>query len=60
MIEENENRLVPTLTVLEKLKHHNKEKAELYEPYYLSLGVTHSALITRNGDLYTGGSKLEG
>jgi hypothetical protein len=60
MIEENENRLTPSLTLLENLKHHNKDRIEAYEPYYLSLGVTHSAIITRNGELFTGGSKLDG
>lgn len=26
----------------------------------MSLGVSHSAVLTRNGDLYTGGSKIDG
>lgn len=30
------------------------------EPCYLSLGVTNTAVITRNGDLFTAGSKLDG
>jgi alpha-tubulin suppressor-like RCC1 family protein len=63
MIEENENKLVPTLTLLEGLQQHFSDKGKVLdgvEPCYLSLGVTHSAIITRNGDLYTGGSKLDG
>jgi hypothetical protein len=36
------------------------ERAEGLEPCHLSLGVTHSAVITRNGDLFTAGSKLDG
>jgi len=31
-----------------------------YEPCSLSLGATHSAVILRNGELYTGGSKIDG
>lgn len=38
----------------------DKIKAEGLEPIYLSLGVTHSAVVTRSGDLYTAGSKLDG
>jgi|LauGreDrversion4_2_1035121.scaffolds.fasta_scaffold239832_2 alpha-tubulin suppressor-like RCC1 family protein len=56
MSEENENRLVPSLTLIEKLQLQSDD----YEPYQLALGVTHSALITRNGDLFTAGSKLDG
>jgi alpha-tubulin suppressor-like RCC1 family protein len=57
MTDENENKFVPSLTKLEKLQ---KNDENLYEPYILSLGVTHSAVITRNGELFTGGSKLDG
>ena len=57
MIDENENKFVPCLTMLEKLQ---KNEETSYEPYFLSLGVTHSAVITRNGELFTGGSKLDG
>ena len=34
--------------------------AEALEPYTVSLGVTHSAVITRSGELFTSGSKLDG
>eukprot|EP00347_Sterkiella_histriomuscorum_P016506 403352920 len=65
MIEENENQLLPTLTILEQAKMKNYErgdqlKLEGLEPCYLSLGVTHTAIVTRSGELYTGGSMLDG
>ena len=65
MIEDNENKLVPSLTILEQAKIHQQEKgnqfqAEGFEPYFVSLGVTHSAVITRSGELFTGGSKVDG
>ena len=64
MIEDNENRLAPTLTLLDRVRKveasKSREASEAYEPFYLSLGVTHSAIITRSGDLFTGGSKLDG
>lgn len=56
MIEENENKLLPSLTLIDKLQMQSDD----YEPYFVSLGVTHSAVITRNGELFTGGSKLDG
>ena len=34
--------------------------AESLEPYSVSLGVTHSAVITRSGEIFTAGSKLDG
>jgi len=63
MIEDNENRVLPSLTILEQAKEHFQEKegtGELYEPFSLSLGVTHSAIVTRGGDLITCGSKMDG
>ncbi|CDW87540.1 kinesin motor domain containing protein [Stylonychia lemnae] len=65
MIDDNENQLLPTQTILESAKQNflNKGdhiKAEGLEPCSLSLGVTHSAVITRSGDLFTAGSKLDG
>jgi alpha-tubulin suppressor-like RCC1 family protein len=63
MVEDSENQNKPTLTILEQVKLNalkNHELAEAYEPYCVSLGVTHSAVITRNGNLYTGGSKVDG
>ena len=59
MIEDGENRSVPSLTLLENLKI-NSGNREHYEPFHVSLGVTHSAIVTRNGELYTSGSKLDG
>ena len=59
MIEDAENRSIPSLTLLENLKR-NSADSEQYEPFHISLGVTHSAVVTRNGELYTSGSKLEG
>ena len=38
----------------------NQAGAECLEPFYVSLGVTHTAVITRSGELFTGGSKLDG
>jgi alpha-tubulin suppressor-like RCC1 family protein len=52
MTEDNQNRYLPSLTMMEKIK-----EEEQVEPCYLSLGVTHSAVITRKGELYTAGSK---
>lgn len=64
LIDENENRFIPTLTLLEKLKDAAQTNTpitgEAYEPVYVSLGVTHSAVITRSGEVFTGGSKLDG
>lgn len=58
MIEDAENRSTPALTLLENLK--RNADSEHFEPFHVSLGVTHSAVVTRNGELYTAGSKLEG
>ena len=65
MIDENENKSLPSLTLLEEIKLRQIDKGDNFrgeslEPCYLSLGVTHSAVITRSGDLLTGGSKLDG
>lgn len=68
MTEDNETKFTPSLTLLEKLRlarlsmldSPDSSEAEAYEPCYLSLGVTHSAVITRNGEVYTGGSKMDG
>ena len=38
----------------------NVKQAENLEPYQVALGVTHSAVITRSGELFTAGSKLDG
>jgi len=63
MIEDNENKNVPSLTILEQFKLHyegNGEDGQSFEPFMVSLGVTHSAVITRNGEVFTGGSKMDG
>jgi len=63
MVEDMENRTEPSFTLLESLKKKaasRKELPEAYEPYSVSLGVTHTAVVTRNGDLYTCGSKADG
>lgn len=75
MTDENESKFTPSLTLIEKLREakafDSKQsinsptsslefETESYEPCYLSLGVTHSAVITRNGEVYTGGSKMDG
>ena len=65
MLEEYENKLVPNLTILEQIKSKfiesgEQQKAESYEPCHLSLGVTHTAVIVRSGELLTAGSKLDG
>ena len=66
MTDDNSNKYIPTLTLLERLREAQAKNdptdsnGEGYEPYAFSLGVTHSAVITRNGELYTGGSKLDG
>lgn len=63
MVEDCENRSEPTLTLLETLKRKaiaRKETPDAYEPFSISLGVTHTAVVTRNGDLYTCGSKADG
>ncbi len=56
MTEDNENKYTPSLTLLEKLRNEN----EGYEPCYVGLGVTHTAVITRNGEVFTGGCKMDG
>jgi alpha-tubulin suppressor-like RCC1 family protein len=56
MTEDSESRFTPSLTVLEKMK----DRLESNEPWSLSLGVTHSAVVTRSGEVITGGSKIDG
>ncbi len=56
MTEENENKYLPSITLLENLR----QDQEGNEPCFLALGVTHSSVITRSGELYTAGSKLDG
>ena len=37
-----------------------KDSLESNEPWFLSLGVTHSAVVTRSGEVLTAGSKIDG
>lgn len=63
LIDEHESKFLPTFTLLEKLKEAAEAQGstpEAYEPIYVSLGVTHSGVITRSGELFTGGSKADG
>lgn len=57
IVETNENVTLPTLTLMAELK---KEDPDSFYALKLSLGVTHSAVITRSGELFTAGSKLDG
>ena len=63
MVEDNENRILPSLTLFSSMRTHALQKHRVTdptEPCYLSLGVTHTAVITRNGEVYTGGSRVDG
>jgi alpha-tubulin suppressor-like RCC1 family protein len=64
MTEENVSKMLPSLTILEQAKNHMNEKdpvrSEYFEPCFLSLGVTHTAVITRSGEVFTAGSKFDG
>jgi alpha-tubulin suppressor-like RCC1 family protein len=57
MIERSENVLEPTLTLMSQLKN---EDPTMFSVKHLSLGVTHSAVISSSGELFTAGSKLDG
>lgn len=57
MIPDTENKLVPSLTLLHEL---HKEEPEQFEAVAVALGVTHSACITRSGEVFSAGSKLDG
>ena len=57
MIEKSDNILEPSLTLMSQLKNEN---SELFSAKYVSLGVSHSAVITRSGELFTAGSKQDG
>ena len=57
IIETSENVQVPRLTLMSELK---KEDTESFYAMKISLGVSHTAIITRSGELFTAGSKLDG
>lgn len=57
MIETEENSLIPAQTLMSELR---KEDPDAFEVMTLSLGVTHSVVITRSGEVFSAGSKLEG
>jgi len=57
MIEGSEAVCSPSLTLMSELR---REDPEAFETVQISLGVTHSGLITRSGEVFTAGSKSDG
>lgn len=57
MIEKSDNILEPCLTLMCQLR---KEDPAMFSIRKVSLGVTHSAVITYSGELFTAGSKIDG
>jgi len=57
MIEGPDSIIVPCLTLMAELW---KEDPESFEAVSLSLGVTHSGVITKSGEVFTSGSKIDG
>lgn len=57
MIEGPETVTIPTLTLMTELR---KEDPFSFEAIQISLGVTHSGVVTRSGEVFTAGSKLDG
>ena len=57
MIEGPESISVPTLTLMTELR---KEDKQSFYAVSVSLGVTHSGVITWSGEVFTAGSKLDG
>lgn len=49
--------LTPSLTLMYELK---REDPESFYTIKLSLGTTHSAVITASGELFTAGSNIDG
>ena len=65
MLEDKETRLAPSLTILEQVKQQliEQDRNELslnVEPCYLSLGLSHTAVVTRSGELFTAGARVDG
>jgi len=56
MMERSENVLEPSLTLMSQLKF---EDSNMFSVETISLGVTHSAVITNSGELFTAGSKID-
>jgi alpha-tubulin suppressor-like RCC1 family protein len=57
MIEGSDAILSPSLTLMAELR---KENPEAFEGKMISLGVTHSGVVTNSGEVFTAGSKLDG
>jgi alpha-tubulin suppressor-like RCC1 family protein len=57
MIEGPETVTTPSLTLMAELR---KEDVFSFEAVQISLGVTHSGVVTKSGEIFTAGSKLDG
>jgi alpha-tubulin suppressor-like RCC1 family protein len=57
VLESGDNVISPTLTLMSELQ---KEDPSSFYATKISLGVTHSAIITKSGELFTAGSKVDG
>jgi alpha-tubulin suppressor-like RCC1 family protein len=57
MMEKSDNVQEPSLTLMSQLR---KEDPEMFSIRKVALGVTHSAVITYSGELFTAGSKVDG
>lgn len=56
-MENSNNVLVPTLTLMAELK---REDPESFFALKISLGTSHTAIITSSGELFTAGSNADG
>ena len=57
ILEKSDNILEPSLTLMSQLR---KEDPQMFSVIEVSLGVTHSAVITASGELFTAGAKTDG
>ena len=57
MVESSECVTIPALTLMSELK---KEDPDAFRIHKISLGVTHSGVITMSGEVFTAGSKTDG